>query len=79
MVFLLILLFFFINYAGGDHLLRLRGRPKKNNSKSGIVKFRIGSEDAYKLYVLSEKLGLTKSEIMRKALDNLYRINRYKN
>ena len=40
---------------------------------------RISSEDMYKLYEISEKTGLNKSEILRKSLDTMYQIYRCRN
>ena len=60
-------------------MLRGRGRPKKENSKSGRMMIRISSEDMYKLYEISEKTGLNKSEILRKSLDTMYQIYRCRN
>ena len=59
--------------------MRVRGRPRREDSKRGYVKFRVNGEDEYKLYELSEKTGMNKSELMRKALDNLYKIHSFRN
>lgn len=59
-------------------MLRKRGRPLKENSKRGYIHFRTDGDEAYKLHELSEKLGTSKSDVMRKAIDNLYRIYKYR-
>ena len=60
-------------------MLRRRGRPKKDDSKNVRLMVRMTSDDAYKLHVVSEKTGWSKSEIIRKALDTQYKIHKNRN
>lgn len=60
-------------------MIRERGRPRKENSKNVRMMIRMSSDDAYKLHIVSEKTGLNKSEIIRKALDTQYQIHKNRN
>ena len=62
-----------------DNVSRGRGRPCKDNSKRDTVRFRIDDEDEDRMRDLMSKTGLSRSEIMRKALRNLYQIYRFRN
>jgi len=74
----MLVLFFFIIF-GGDILLRERGRPKKPDAKNVRIMFRVTPDDAYKLHVISENTGLSRAEIMRKALNTQYQIHKHSN
>jgi hypothetical protein len=62
-----------------ENVSRGRGRPCKDKSKRDTVRFRIDDEDEDRMRDLMSKTGLSRSEIMRKALRNLYQIYRFRN
>ena len=50
-----------------------RGRPISNSSMTYKFIMRLSKIDRIRLSVLSDKLGKTKSEILRIALENYYK------
>lgn len=48
------------------------GRPKSNNSKDTMLRVRIDEETANKLEIASKELSITKSEVVRKGIENEY-------
>lgn len=50
-----------------------RGRPIDNSSMTYKFIMRLSKIDRIRLSVLSDKLGKTKSEILRIALENYYK------
>lgn len=58
---------------------RGRGRPKKETPKyDQPVKVNLTQEQADKLEFLTKKIGMSRNDIMREALDSMYRIERRK-
>lgn len=54
---------------------RGRGRPKKETPKyDQPVKVNLTQEQADKLEFLTKKVGLSRNDIMREALDSMYRM-----
>lgn len=54
---------------------RGRGRPKKETPKyDQPVKVNLTQEQADKLDFLTRKVGMSRNDIMRKALDSMYRM-----
>ena len=54
---------------------RGRGRPKKETPKyDQPVKVNLTQEQADKLDFLTTKIGMSRNDIMRGALDNMYRL-----
>lgn len=51
-----------------------RGRPIGNSSMTYKFIMRLSKIDKIRLSVLSDKLGKTKSEILRIALENYYKM-----
>lgn len=51
-----------------------RGRPIGNSSMTCKFIMRLSKIDRIRLSVLSDKLGKTKSEILRIALENYYKM-----
>ena len=52
-----------------------RGRPKKETPKyDQPVKVNLTQEQADKLDFLTTKIGMSRNDIMRGALDNMYRL-----
>ena len=47
------------------------GRPT-GNPKNGIIKIRADEQTIEKLKVCSEKLGMTRSDIVRKGINDIY-------
>lgn len=48
------------------------GRPKKENARNIKVDTRLSIEEEEKLKYCCEVLGLTKAEVVRKGIDNVY-------
>ena len=58
-----------------DNIKRGRGRPKKETPKyDQPVKVNLTQEQADKLEFLTKKIGMSRNDIMREALDNMYRM-----
>ena len=58
-----------------DNFKRRRGRPKKETPKyDQPVKVNLTQEQADKLDFLTTKIGMSRNDIMRGALDNMYRL-----
>ena len=58
-----------------DNFKRRRGRPKKETPKyDQPVKVNLTQEQADKLNFLTTKIGMNRNDIMREALDNMYRL-----
>ena len=58
-----------------DNFKRRRGRPKKETPKyDQPVKVNLTQEQADKLDFLTTKIGMSRNDIMREALDNMYRL-----
>ena len=54
---------------------RGRGRPKKETPKyDQPVKVNLTQEQADKLEFLTKKVGMSRNDIMREALDSMYRM-----
>ena len=54
---------------------RGRGRPKKETPKyDHPVKVNLTQEQAVKLEFLAKKVGMNRNDIMREALDSMYRM-----
>lgn len=54
---------------------RGRGRPKKETPKyDQPVKVNLTQEQANKLDFLTKKIGMSRNDIMREALDSMYRM-----
>ena len=54
---------------------RGRGRPKKETPKYGQpVKVNLTQKQADKLEFLTKKIGISRNDIMREALDSMYRL-----
>lgn len=54
--------------------MKTRGRPKKEDSKSSVFKMRMSPDEMDILQFLSEKMRLSKSEVIRKLLYIYYQI-----
>lgn len=54
--------------SGSDSEGRKRGRPRKNPPKTHDFGMRFSDEEYASLTMMAEKTGLTKTEIIRKAL-----------
>lgn len=55
---------------------RGRGRPKKETPKyDQPVKVNLTQEQADKLEFLTKKVGMSRNDIMREALDSMYNVN----
>ena len=62
-------------YGKGEIFLNSkRGRPIGNSGMTCNFIMRLSKIDRIRLSVLSDKLGKTKSEILRIALENYYKI-----
>lgn len=48
------------------------GRPKSDNSKDTMLRVRIDEETVNKLEIVSKELSITKSEVVRKGIENEY-------
>lgn len=58
-----------------DNIKRKRGRPIKETPKyDQPVKVNLTQEQADKLEFLTKKVGMSRNDIMREALDNMYRL-----
>ena len=58
-----------------DNIKRGRGRPKKETPKyDQPVKVNLTQKQAYKLEFLTKKIGMSRNDIMREALDSMYRL-----
>lgn len=58
-----------------DSIKHGRGRPKKETPKyDQPVKVNLTQEQADKLEFLTKKIGMSRNDIMREALDNMYRM-----
>ena len=56
-----------------DNFKRGRGRPKKETPKyDQPVKVNLTQEQADKLEFLTKKVGMSRNDIMREALDSMY-------
>lgn len=54
---------------------RGRGRPKKETPKyDQSVKVNLTQKQADKLEFLTKKIGISRNDIMREALDSMYRL-----
>lgn len=59
----------------GNKFKRRRGRPKKETPKyDQPVKVNLTQKQAYKLEFLTKKIGISRNDIMREALDGMYRL-----
>lgn len=57
-----------------NEIKRGRGRPKKETPKyDQPVKVNLTQEQADKLEFLTKKVGMSRNDIMREALDSIYR------
>ena len=57
-----------------DNIKRGRGRPKKETTKyDQSVKVNLTQKQADKLEFLTNKIGISRNDIMREALDSMYR------
>ena len=57
-----------------DNIKRGRGRPKKETPKyDQSVKVNLTQKQADKLEFLTKKIGISRNDIMREALDSIYR------
>ena len=57
-----------------DNIKRGRGRPKKETPKyDQPVKVNLTQKQADKLEFLTKKIGISRNDIMREALDSIYR------
>lgn len=60
----------------GNEIKRKRGRPKKETPKyDQPVKVNLTKEQADRLDFLTKKIGLSRNDIMREALDNMYNVH----
>ena len=50
-----------------------RGRPYAENPKSVKVGFRVTEEERKRLIAYCEKMGLTQSQVLKEALELLYK------
>ena len=58
-----------------DNIKRGRGRPKKETPKyDQPVKVNLTQKQADKLEFLTKKIGISRNDIMREALDRMYRL-----
>ena len=58
-----------------DNIKRGRGRPKKETPKyDRPVKVNLTQKQADKLEFLTKKIGISRNDIMREALDSIYRL-----
>lgn len=58
-----------------NEIKRGRGRPKKETPKyDQPVKVNLTQEQADKLEFLTKKVGMSRNDIMREALDSMYRM-----
>ena len=58
-----------------DNIKRRRGRPKKETLKyDQSVKVNLTQKQADKLEFLTKKNGISRNDIMREALDSMYRL-----
>ena len=58
-----------------DNFKRRRGRPKKETPKyDQPVKVNLTQGQADKLDFLTTKIGMSRNDIMREALDSMYRL-----
>ena len=58
-----------------DNIKRGRGRPKKETPKyDQPVKGNLTQKQADKLEFLTKKIGISRNNIMREALDSMYRL-----
>ena len=48
------------------------GRPKSDNPKDERITLRLREEEMHRLSVYAEKMGITKSQAMEKALELLF-------
>lgn len=49
-----------------------RGRPKKDNAKTGQYRIRLSQDEEAKLARISEETGVSKADILRKGLKMQY-------
>jgi predicted DNA-binding protein len=56
----------------------VRGRPKKDGCKSRNIHVRLSDEQQKKLTYMCDHSDSTSSEIVRKAIDTLYNLQRIK-
>lgn len=49
-----------------------RGRPRKNSTKNSEIRVRLGTDDRRKLKDISAETGMTRSEIVRRAISLYY-------
>ena len=57
-----------------DNIKRGRGRPKKETPKyDQSVKVNLTQKQADKLEFLTKKISISRNDIMREALDSMYR------
>lgn len=58
-----------------NEIKRGRGRPKKETPKyDQPVKVNLTQEQADKLEFLTKKVGMSRNDIMREALDSMYKM-----
>lgn len=59
-----------------SEIKRRRGRPKKETPKyDQPVKVNLTQEQADKLEFLTKKVGMSRNDIMREALDSMYNVH----
>lgn len=46
----------------------MRGRPKKENARQGVIKARVSDEEELIVEKWCEKMGITKSDCLRRAI-----------
>lgn len=49
------------------------GRPPSENPKSHRESFRLSDSDMHKLNVCMEKTGMSKTDVIRKGIDEVYK------
>ena len=57
---------------------RKRGRPKKEATKNDIYSVRLNSDEAYKLEMICFDEEKNKADVIREALDLLFRTRNYR-
>lgn len=57
--------------------MRKRGRPAEDEPKNNRIMVRISDNDTNILTDLSEKTGVARSEIMRRALKMYYNLSKF--
>lgn len=55
-----------------------RGRPRKDSGKKSRLDLRVSEDDLKKLEYASSVLGMSKSDVIRNAIDVSYQMAKYK-